>query len=208
MVPCMVLLPDCSPAVVAPGGRCLSELHPVARAQSKGEFAAFGRAGARWPVRRAAPFSAFSARDKRAFPENKAVAKQAARLARRPPDHDPQRASDVQFRSRRDRGRDSRDRAAFSQPTRSRRAPPRSTGATSFRAISGRRSARSACTASPSRRNMAAPGSAISSTASRWRRSRAPRRRSACPMARIPISASTRSAATATRRRSGNICRN
>ena len=44
---------------------------------------------------------------------------------------------------------------------------------------------------------MAAPASAISSTASRWRRSAAPRPRSACPTARIPICASTRSAATA-----------
>ena len=69
------------------------------------------------------------------------------------------------------------------------------------------RSARSACTASPSRRNMAARGSAISSTASRSRRFRARRRRSVCPTARIPTFASIRSAATATRRRSGNICR-
>ena len=43
------------------------------------------------------------------------------------------------------------------------------------RAICGRRWARSACTASRSRRNTAAPASAISSIAWRWRRFRAPR---------------------------------
>ena len=65
------------------------------------------------------------------------------------------------------------------------------------RAISGRRWARSACTASRSRKSMAAPGSAISTIAWRWRRSRARRPRSACPTARTPTCASTRSAATA-----------
>ena len=90
----------------------------------------------------------------------------------------------------------------ISPPTRSRRAPPKSTRAINSRAISGPRSARSACTASPSRRNMAARGWAISSIASRSRRFRARRPRSACPTARIPIFASTSSAATATRRRS------
>ena len=73
---------------------------------------------------------------------------------------------------------------------------------TRSRAICGRRWARSACSASRSRRNRAAPGSAISPIAWRWRRFRAPRPRSACPTARIPTSASTRSAATATTRRS------
>ena len=85
----------------------------------------------------------------------------------------------------------------FSRRTASRRAPTRSTATTNFRATCGRSSARSACSASRSRRNAAAPGSAISPIAWRWRRSRAPRRRSGCPTARIPISASTRSAATA-----------
>ena len=60
-----------------------------------------------------------------------------------------------------------------------------------------RSSARSACTASRSRRNSAAPAWAISNIASRWRKSSRARPRSACPMARIPIFASTRSAATA-----------
>jgi alkylation response protein AidB-like acyl-CoA dehydrogenase len=50
-------------------------------------------------------------------------------------------------------------------------------------------------------------GGAISSTASRWKRFHALLRQSGCPMARIPISASTSFAATATRRKSANICR-
>ena len=67
-------------------------------------------------------------------------------------------------------------------------------------------SARSACTASRSRRNGAARGSAISSIAWRWRRFRARPARSGCPTARTPISASTRSAATAPTRRSASTC--
>src|SRR5215467_7063699 len=47
--------------------------------------------------------------------------------------------------------------------------------------------ASSACTASRSRRNGAGRAWAISSTASPWRRSRAPPPPSACPTARIPI---------------------
>ena len=61
------------------------------------------------------------------------------------------------------------------------------------RATCGRSSARWACSASRPRRATAAPAWAISPTASRWRRSAAPRPRSACPTARTPISASTRS---------------
>ena len=108
---------------------------------------------------------------------------------------------------RRDRRPAARERARRSRPTRSRRAPTRSTAATAFPAICGPRSARSACTASRSRRNGAAPGSAISSTASRWRKFRARPARSGCPTARIPISASTRSACMAARSRSAATCR-
>ena len=70
-----------------------------------------------------------------------------------------------------------------------------------FRPISGPRWARSGSTASRSRKTMAAWASAISPIASPWRRSAGRRPRSGSPMARIPISASTRSAATAPRRR-------
>ena len=101
------------------------------------------------------------------------------------------------FRPRRDRRHAARHGARASPPTRSRRAPPRSTAATSSRAICGASWARSACSASPSRRSTAAPAWAISRTSSRWRRSAAPRPRSASPTARTPTCASTRSAATA-----------
>ena len=57
-----------------------------------------------------------------------------------------------------------RDRARLRRRTRSRRAPPRSTARTSSRATSGRSWASSACSASPSRRNTAAPAWAISRT--------------------------------------------
>ena len=71
------------------------------------------------------------------------------------------------LRETRERLRPGQDRAAR------RRDRPRPTLS---RAICGRRWARSACTASPSRRNTAARGSAISSIAWRWRKSRAARR--------------------------------
>ena len=57
-------------------------------------------------------------------------------------------------------------------------------------------------------RNMAVRGSVISNIASRLRKFRERRRRSACPMARIPTFASTSCAATAATRRSANSCRN
>ena len=94
-------------------------------------------------------------------------------------------------------------RARLRRRRRSRRAPPRSTASNAVPAgpvAQARR--RSACSASPSRRNTAARRWATSRTSSRWRRSRAPRRRSACRTARTRTSASTRSAATAARRRS------
>jgi alkylation response protein AidB-like acyl-CoA dehydrogenase len=52
----------------------------------------------------------------------------------------------------------------------------------------------------------AAPGWAISRMWWRWRRSAAHPPRSACPTARIPTCASTRSTAGATRHRSRNTC--
>ena len=75
-------------------------------------------------------------------------------------------------------------RCSSSPRTRSRRAPRRSTTRTSFRPTCGARWATSGCSASPSRRNTAAPRWATSRIASRWRRSRARRRRSGCPTAR------------------------
>ena len=63
-----------------------------------------------------------------------------------------------------------------------------------------------ACTASVEE-EYGGSGPAISSTASRSRRFRGRRPRSGWPMAPFQISASTRSAATATRRRSANTCR-
>ena len=112
-----------------------------------------------------------------------------------------------EFRPRRDRRHAARHGARTSPPTRSRRAPRRSIATTNSRRICGASSAISACSASPSRRNTAAPAWAISSTSSRWRRSAAPRPRSASPTARTPTCASTRSTATAATSRSAATCR-
>ena len=71
--------------------------------------------------------------------------------------------------------------ASRASPTpRSRRAPTRSTAPTRSRAICGRSSARSACSASRPARNTAGQGWAISRIASPWRRSRAAPARSVC----------------------------
>ena len=64
-----------------------------------------------------------------------------------------------------------------------------------------------ACSASPSRKNTAAPAWATWSMSWRWRRSAAPPPPSACPMAPTRTCASTRSAATATKPRSAATCR-
>jgi isovaleryl-CoA dehydrogenase len=62
----------------------------------------------------------------------------------------------------------------------------------------------SACSASPLRKSTAARVSDTLSIALRWKKSRAVRHQSAFLMARIRISASTRSAVTATKPRSAN----
>ena len=102
------------------------------------------------------------------------------------------------FRPRQRHRHAARHGARFRQGQDRAATPTRSTARTAFRASCGRSSARSACSASRSRKNWAGPASAISPIAWPWRRFRAPRPRSACPTARIRTCASTRSGATAT----------
>ena len=104
----------------------------------------------------------------------------------------------IEFRARRgDRGA-ARQCSAVSPGSGSRRWPTRSTGRTAFQCRSGARWVELGLLGITGRRGaMAALASAISPIASRWRRSAALRRPWASATARIPISASTRSTATA-----------
>ena len=132
MVPCIGLLPD-GPRRRLLRRALISANYIPLRATGQGKFAAFRRAGGGGRGRSGGtPFSAPLARDKLISQRIRLCARKAARFARRPPDHDPQRASDVQFRSRRNRGCDCARPCTISRTTRSRRAPPKSTRATNF----------------------------------------------------------------------------
>ena len=122
------------------------------------------------------------------------------------PRHAPQQPSPVQFRPRRERRHDPRVRAQLRrQGDRAARGRDRPRQPVPARPLAqdGRARAARDHRAGGIRRPRA---SAISSIASRSRKSRAPRPRSASPTARTPISASTRSCATARRRRRRAIC--